>query len=457
MPSMNIDPTSLGSRAFREAYGTRYAYLSGAMYRGIASKELVVRMGQAGLFGYLGTGGMALDDIDRAIDHIVGHLPPGKSFGMNLLSDMENPAHELAQVELYLRRGVRYVEAAAYIQPSPALALFRLRGLRRGADGRTICDHRVLGKVSRPEIAAVFASPVPEKIVAHLLEQGGITEEQAALASTVPLAGELCIEADSGGHTDMGIPTVIFPSLRRLAGEMRARHGYADPILTGLAGGIGAPESAAAAFVMGADFIMTGSINQCTVEAGTSDAVKDLLQEIDVQDTDYAPAGDMFEIGAKVQVLKKGVFFPARANKLHALYLQYDGLEQIPEATRKQLEERYFRRTFDDILREAKAYLVRSGRGDEAQLLDTHPKKRMARVFKWYFAYSTQVALSGSVENRVDFQVHTGPALGAFNQWVKGTELASWRARHVDDIAERLMRGAADTIAGLCTTLGARG
>ena len=93
---------------------------------------------------------------------------------------------------------------------------------------------------------------------------------------------------------------------------------------------------------MGADFVLTGSINQCTVEAGNSDAVKDLLQDINVQDTDYAPAGDMFEIGARVQVLKKGVLFPARANKLYRLYTQYDSLNDIPEKTIVQLERKLF-------------------------------------------------------------------------------------------------------------------
>ena len=56
---------------------------------------------------------------------------------------------------------------------------------------------------------------------------------------------------------------------------------------------------------------------------------------------------------------------------------------------------------------------------------------------------STALARFGSDEQRVDYQVHTGPALGAFNQWVKGTELASWRNRRVADIAERLMQGTA--------------
>lgn len=451
---MKIDAYSLGSREFREDYGTRYAYLAGAMYRGIASRELVIRMGKAGLLAYLGTAGLPLTEVESHIEAIRRALPPGKSFGMNLLSDLENPAHELATIELYLRQSVRYVEAAAYIQMTPALTLYRVKGLRRDGNGRVVCDNRILAKVSRPEVAEAFMSPPQQKIVAQLLAAGAITAQQAELARAVPMSSEICVEADSGGHTDMGIPTVIFPALCRLRDDMQRQFGYERPVRMGLAGGIGAPASAAAAFTMGADFILTGSINQCTVEAGTSDAVKDLLQEMNIQDTDYAPAGDMFELGAKVQVLKKGVFFPARANRLHALYLQYDGLEALPEPVRRQLEERYFKRGFDAILTEAKAYLLQSGRQLEVEQLQASPKKRMARVFKWYFAYSTQLALAGRMEDRVDFQIHTGPALGAFNQWVKGTELASWRKRHVDDLAERLMHGAAQLLQSMYARLG---
>src|SRR3954462_15450892 len=99
-----------------------------------------------------------------------------------------------------------------------------------------------------------------------------------------------------------------------------SKYRYQNKIRIGAAGGIGTPHAAAAAFILGADFILTGSINQCTVEAGTSAAAKDGLQELNVQDTDYAPAGDMFELGARVQVAKRGLFFPARANRLYELY-----------------------------------------------------------------------------------------------------------------------------------------
>src|SRR5947207_15781689 len=88
---------------------------------------------------------------------------------------------------------------------------------------------------------------------------------------------------------------------------MISTYDYSDSFSIGAAGGIGTPEAAAAAFIMGADFILTGSINQCTVEAGTSETVKDILEKISVQDTTYAPAGDMFEIGSKVQVVKREI------------------------------------------------------------------------------------------------------------------------------------------------------
>ena len=49
---------TLGSQAFRDTYGVRLAYVAGSMYKGIASRELVVRMGRAGLLGFFGTGGV---------------------------------------------------------------------------------------------------------------------------------------------------------------------------------------------------------------------------------------------------------------------------------------------------------------------------------------------------------------------------------------------------------------
>jgi trans-AT polyketide synthase, acyltransferase and oxidoreductase domains len=256
------------------------------------------------------------------------------------------------------------------------------------------------------------------------------------------------VEADSGGHTDAGNPYTLMPAITRLRDERMAAHRYATRIRVGAAGGLGSPESVAAAFVLGADFVVTGSVNQCTVEAGTSDAVKDLLAGIDVQDTTYAPAGDMFELGARVQVVRKGTLFAARANKLYQLYRQLDALDDIDAATRRTVEERYFRRSFDEVWAETEGYL-RKHRPEELDLVARSPKAKMARVFRWYFTHSNRVALAGTPDAAVNYQIHCGPALGAFNRVVAGTALADWRLRHPDGIADLLMTGAAAYLDGV--------
>ena len=440
-----ITAESLGNAQFKADYGVRYAYIAGSMYKGIASTDQVIAMGRAGLLGYLGTGGLKFTEIEAAIDTIQGALSAGQAYGFNLLYGLDATDAESRLVELYLRRNVRHIEAAAYMSVTLPLVRFRLSGLEQAGDGPPVTRHRILAKVSRPEVAKAFMSPAPEAMVKQLLAAGHISQRQAELSQSVPMSNDICVEADSGGHTDQGVAYALMPAIQRLRDEISREYAYKTPVRVGAAGGIGTPEAAAAAFVLGADFVLTGSINQCTVEAGMSDAVKTMLQDINVQDTDYAPAGDMFELGAKVQVLKKGVFFPARANKLYNLYQQYDSLDSLDAKTRQMIQEKYFKRSFDEVWNETAAYYAKAN-PKELEKAQKMPKHKMAMIFKWYFIHSSRLARSGSDTQKTDYQVHTGPALGAFNQWVKGTELQDWRKRHVADIAERLMQGTADIL-----------
>ena len=435
--------TKLGSAYFQKSYGISYSYVTGGMYRGTSSKELVIRMGRAGMLSYLGTAGMSLKEISKDIDTIQTELCNGEVYGMNLLHHLTDSDFEMRTVELFIKKGIKNVEAAAYMQMTESLVYFHASGIQKQKNGNFKNNHKILAKISRPEVGEVFMRPAPEKILNKLLKQGRITAQQADWAKRTPVSYDICVEADSGGHTDGGIAMVLLPAIQRLKDDIEKEYEYPEPIRVGLAGGIGTPQSAASAFVMGADFILTGSINQCTVEAGTSDAVKDLLEGINVQDTEYAPAGDMFEIGAKVQVLKKGVLFPARANKLYRLYNQYNALEEIPEKTMAQLEKHYFKKPISDIWEETKDYFRGKNQMDIIAKAEDTPKQKMALVFRWYFGFSSRIAFAGNLENKVNFQIHTGPALGAFNQWVKGTELESWRNRHVDEIGKKLMKATA--------------
>jgi trans-AT polyketide synthase, acyltransferase and oxidoreductase domains len=436
-----ISAASLGSTRFKQRYGIKSAYLTGAMYKGIASKEMVVAMGKSGLIGYLGTGGLRLDQIESDLRVIKTELASDRSYGMNLLCDLSRPELEEQTAELFMKHGVRFIEAAAYIHMTPGLVWYRLKGLRRHGDGHVEAAHNVLAKVSRPEVATAFLQPAPEVIVRQLVQSGRLTPEEADLSRRIPMASDLCVEADSGGHTDRGIAYVLMPVMMSLRDEMMARYDYREKIQLGAAGGIGTPNAAAAAFIMGADFILTGSINQCTVEAGTSTIVKDMLQTAGAQDTAYAPAGDMFEIGAKVQVFKKGILFPARANKLYELYQRYNSIDEIQSKTKSQIEK-YFGRSFEDVWAETEAH-YRQSRAARLETSEWSPKQKMALIFRWYFVHSGRLALSGSESGKLDYQIHCGPALGAFNRWVQGTELEPWQNRHVAKIAERLLDGTA--------------
>jgi trans-AT polyketide synthase/acyltransferase/oxidoreductase domain-containing protein len=441
-------PEALGSPAFRAAHGVRLAYVAGAMAKGIASPELVTRMARARLLSWYGAGGQRLEAVRSAVRRIKAAVGPDAPWGVNLIHQIGLPAMEEATVDLLLAEEVRSVEAAAYIEVTPALVRYRLSGLAAGPDGWPRPGNRVLGKASRLEVAAQFLSPPPPAVVAALAAAGRITEAEAALAPRIPLADDLCAEADSGGHTDRRVALVLLPAVRRLRDELDGRYGFAGGgPRVGLAGGLGSPEAIAAAFALGADFVLTGSINQCTVEAGTSDTVKDLLAQAEPQDTDFAPAGDMFEIGARVQVLRRGLMFPTRANHLYELWRRHDRLEDIPPATLRRIEAGCFGgRSVEQVWAETRGHYARAA-PQELAAAEASPKQRMAMLFRWYWIHANRLAMRGDPAGRADYQIHCGPAMGAFNTWARGTDLADWRARHVDVIGERLMAEAAAVLA----------
>ncbi|MFW6724742.1 PfaD family polyunsaturated fatty acid/polyketide biosynthesis protein [Streptomyces sp. MAR4 CNY-716] len=436
-----IDPTDLGSAPFRRDHGVRYAYVAGSMYMACSSEEMVLRMGRAGLLGYFGTGGLRDERVVSAIERFRRELGDGP-YGLNLLPRWESPQKEAQTVELFLRHGVRRVEASAFVRPSVSLVRYRVTGLRRGEDGAVRVANRVMAKVSRPEVIERFLSPPPDDLVAQLLDAGQITAEEAELARRVPMADDLCAEADSGGHTDQRPLVILLPdTIRRRDAAMR-RYGYAEPVRVGAAGGLGVPESVAGAFLMGADFVLTGSINQCTAEAGVSDQVRDMLQRASVHDMMIVPAGDMLEAGTRAQVLRRGLFYPARANRLYELYRQYDSLEDLDERTATELQTKYFRRSFDEVWEETRRYYERAN-PQALQRAEVDPKQKMALIFKAYFVQAKRLAIAGSPDHQVDYQINSGPAIGALNGYLKGTPWEDWRNRHADELAAMLMRKAA--------------
>jgi PfaD family protein len=229
-----------------------------------------------------------------------------------------------------------------------------------------------------------------------------------------------------------------------LRDDISSRNGYKIPVRVGLAGGIATPHSTAAAFSMGAAYVLTGSVNQSCVEAGTSDTVREMLAEADQADVTMAPAADMFEMGVKVQVLKRGTMFPLRAGKLYELFNRYNRYEDIPSDQRAILERDFFRCSFEDEWEQTKDFFTR--RDPRQIVLAEHkPKHKMALVFRSYLGRSSNWANAGDHTRKIDYQIWCGPAIGAFNHWVKGSFLEKWPNRKTVTVAMNLMLGAAFT------------
>lgn len=440
--SIRIKPEQLGNKDFMKRYGLKYAYIGGAMYRGISSADMVESFAKAGCLCFFGAGGYRINDLRRELEDLVSRIKGRGPFGINVIHNAEKEKGEYDAVELALEFGIHCIEAAAYIEVNEALAKYKILGLHYDNNGRVVSDNRIMVKLSRPEVAGNFLRPIPAELVDRLLSKGEITPVQAEMAAHVPTADDITVEADSGGHTDGGTAFALFPAIASLRTKMEKQYGYNEHIFVGAAGGIGSPEAALACFMMGADYIVTGSINQCTVEAGTSDAVKDILQGLGFQDMDYAPAGDAFGSGAKVQVVKRGLLFAPRANKLYDLYLHYNSIDEIDPNVRRQLQEKYFHRSFEQIYEESKKYYS----DEELAKAEKNPKVRMRIIFKAYFPYTTRLAKEGLLSDKSNFQINCGPAMGTFNELVKGTELESWKNRRCMDVAMFIMNGAAELL-----------
>jgi PfaD family protein len=438
-----LPPTSaasLGDPEFLTDHEVKYPYMTGAMANGIASVEIVEAISRAGMLGSFGAAGLSVERITQAIDRLQASLG-GSPFCINLIHSPAEPAHEMATAELLLRKGVGLVEASAYMDLTPAIVRYRVAGFKGGVGGLAVPMNRVIAKISRVEVATKFLSPPPERILRELVAAGHVTQQQATMAARFPVADDVTAEADSGGHTDNRPAITLLPTILALRDRLHRQFRYEKAPRVGLAGGIATPASVAAAFAMGAGYVVTGSVNQACVESGSSDSVRKMLAEAGQADVTMAPAADMFEMGVKVQVLKRGTMFPMRAAKLFELYRGYASWEAIPESERVQVEKTFLKTTFDDIWKQTREFFLRR---DPTQLpkAEADPKHRMALVFRWYLGLSSRWANAGEAGRQLDYQVWCGPAMGAFNEWAKGSALEQPQNRTVVGVALNLLYGA---------------
>jgi len=439
--AQKLTAADLGDDAYKKQHGVKYAYHGGAMANGIASVELVVALGKAGLLCSFGAAGLVPDAVEDAIKRIQAELPNGP-YAVNLIHAPAEEALERGAVERFLKLGVKTVEASAYLGLTEHIVWYRLAGLSKNSDGTVNIGNKVIAKVSRTEVGRRFMEPAPQKLIDKLLAQNKITPEQAQLSKLVPMADDITAEADSGGHTDNRPFLTLLPTIIGLRDEVQAQYNFSPALRVGAGGGIGTPEAALAAFNMGAAYIVLGSVNQACVEAGASQYTRELLSKVEMADVTMAPAADMFEMGVKLQVVKRGSMFAMRAKKLYDLYISYDSIEAIPSDERLKIEKQIFRANLDDVWAGTEAFFQERD-PDMLARAQSSPKRKMALIFRWYLGLSSRWSNTGEKGREMDYQIWAGPSLGAFNSWVKGTYLEDFTKRGAVDVALHMLKGAA--------------
>lgn len=449
-------PVSQGSAGFRERYGVRAAYAAGPLAYGVSGPAMVSALAREHLLGFLGTTGLDLDTI-RANMAALAALGPGLSAGVALPQHGEERRQQEEVLSMARLLDLRSALTWATAPPSPELVRFKVSGLSRGPDGQIRSRHRLFVALANLESAEPWMCPAPGELLDALLARGQITAAERALARRVPVADDLIAEGHAGGRTERWPLMALVPCLIRLRDRVASRERYDEGGVRthiGAAGEIGDPWSMHAAFGLGADFVVTGTINATAAEAATSLRVKEMLAEAGVADCRTAPAADRFETGGRVQVLSRGSRFAQQAEHLYELYRRHRGVDDIPEGERRQVERTIFHRTLEEVWAEILQDLS-ARRPQEAQLAEEDPRHRMALIFRWYLDMSVRWGISGTPGRARDYQVWCGPAVGAFNDWVRGTWLEPLVARRVVTIADALLEGAAAVAReGLATAMG---
>jgi trans-AT polyketide synthase, acyltransferase and oxidoreductase domains len=435
-------PEWLGDRSFGEVHRVRFPYVTGAMANGIATTQLVIAMAKSGCLGFFGAAGLSIQRVERAVKELNRELGNQYSWGCNLIHSPQEPALEEAIADLYIQNGVRRVSAAAYMALTPAVVRFALTGIKVDEKGHIHRSNHLFAKISRPEVARRFLEPAPKSILDKLVMAGQLTPSEAELGSRVPVAEDIIVESDSGGHTDNRPLSSLFPCILSIRDEIAQTYKYSRPIRVGAAGGIGCPAAAAAAFSLGAAFVLTGSVNQACLESGLHEEGKKMLAKADIADVIMAPAADMFEMGVEVQVLRSGTMFAVRGKNLYRLYNAYPSLEAIPELERSKVEKTIFKMSLKDVWENTKSFWMERD-PKEVGKAEQDPKHKMALVFRSYLGQSSRWAIAGDLSRRLDYQIWCGPAMGAFNQWTKNTFLEKPESRSAVQVALNILEGAA--------------
>ena len=336
--------------------------------------------------------------------------------------------------------GCACVEASAFLDLTPPVVRYRAAGLPRGRRRAVItAANRVIAKVSRVEVAERFLRPAARaRCCARWSSPGTITAEQAELARRVPMADDITAEADSGGHTDNRPLSCCCPTMLRAARPDPARASATPRPVAGRRGGRHRHPGGGGRRVRDGRRLRRHRLGQPGVRRGghLAPRSKEMLAAGRAWPTArWPPPPTCSRWASRSRCSSAARCSPCGRAQLYELYRTYDALERLPAAERAELEKQLFRRPLDDVWAGRVRLLRRARPGADRARRGTTP----STGWRWSSAgtsgMSSRWAHAGEPTRAVDYQIWCGPAMGAFNDWVRGTYLAAPAQPRVADVA----------------------
>lgn len=427
---------NLESQDFKTYLNLKYPYVCNSMYYNIVSPEMIIKLSNSGMLGFLGTSMRSLFEIREDIN-IIRREVNEATFGLGIVHN-KNTKVEDEVFQFLLDEDIKIIEISDYLTVTKNIVKYKLKGINKHNTETETQKHYIMAKVARIETAELFLKPAPTKIIEELIEEGEITTEESICGRNEPIADFISVITENDIHVSSPSNFMLFNEISKLSLEIQEKYGYIRKPFIGIEGGIGNPLAIANAFFIGADYVVTGSINQCSNQARISESVKDILQTLDIHDCESVPDLENMELGVMVNVVRKSTLFPARINKLYDLYRRYNSLDEIDSDILASLESRVFKESIEEFCKDSEKFF------DEAELntMRKSRKGKILQIVKSYYYQALKNAIKGNEERKIDYCIRCNPTMGLFNRWAKGKDIESWVNRDVDVIGMMMLEEA---------------
>lgn len=396
METVNIQsPKSLGSKAFKELFGLDYSYFVSGLPCYTHGRGMLQNLSENGMLGFFNIDGLTFEERQASLTMLNQH---DFNFGVEFHVDDFNEAQDDQLITLLLEQKVKYLLVKGCSKASESLRKYV-----------SIKENLLIAKVSHPDQCLNLSSS-EESIFNAFLIDGSFVSNQ-----------------------DTRSILSLMPSIKSLLSKKN--------IYLGITGDLGTPESLAASFAMGADFISTSSINLLSNDALGSSSYKASIKKVRFQDVSLVSSFEGFESGAKMRALNFGTRFVVVSAKIGAWFFEKKSIDTLTETEKIYLEDKVFSKKIPEILEDAKAFFeFRNPSLIEAA--SNNSRISLAMIIRYYLEMGHLWAIEGDTNKKLDFNIKCGLDLASFNQWRQGTIFEKDEKLSVVQIALNLMMGA---------------